>query len=113
MPDENFDFIIVGAGSAGCVLANRLSANGRYRVAMLEAGQRDNSFWIHLPIGYGKTMWDATLNWRFYTEPEPNMEGSRNLLAAGPRPWRFKRNQRPHCHPRPASRLRSKARPWQ
>jgi choline dehydrogenase-like flavoprotein len=70
-----FDFIIVGAGSAGCVLANRLSANGRYRVALLEAGPRDTSFWIHLPISYGKTMWDAKLNWRFYTEPEPNMEG--------------------------------------
>jgi choline dehydrogenase-like flavoprotein len=50
MPDESFDFIIVGAGSAGCVLANRLSANGCYRVALLEAGPRDTSFWIHLLI---------------------------------------------------------------
>jgi choline dehydrogenase-like flavoprotein len=75
MPDESFDFVIVGAGSAGCVLANRLSANGCYRVALLEAGPRDTSFWIHLPIGYGKTMWDPKLNWRFYTEPEPNLEG--------------------------------------
>ena len=75
MPDDALDFIIIGAGSAGCVLANRLSANARYRVALLEAGPPDNSFWIHLPIGYGKTMWDAKLNWRFYTEPEPNMDG--------------------------------------
>jgi choline dehydrogenase len=67
MPDESFDFIIVGAGSAGCVLANRLSANGCYRVALLEAGPRDTSFWIHLLICYGKTMWDPKLNWRFYS----------------------------------------------
>jgi len=75
MPDDAYDFIIIGAGSAGCVLANRLSANARYRVALLEAGPRDNSLWVHLPIGYGKTMWDAKMNWRFYTEPEPNMDG--------------------------------------
>ena len=78
-----FDFIIVGAGSAGCVLANRLSANERYRVALLEAGPRDNNLWIHLPIGYGKTMWDAKLNWQFYTEPEPNMEGRRIYWPRG------------------------------
>ena len=83
MADESFDFIIVGAGSAGCVLANRLSANGRYRVALLEAGPRDSSFWIHLPIGYGKTMWDPKLNWRFYTEPEPNMDGRRIYWPRG------------------------------
>jgi len=83
MADESFDFIIVGAGSAGCVLANRLSANGRYRVALLEAGPRDSSFWIHLPIGYGKTMWDPKLNWRFHTEPEPNLDGRRIYWPRG------------------------------
>jgi choline dehydrogenase-like flavoprotein len=83
MPDEAFDFIIVGAGSAGCVLANRLSARARYRVALLEAGPRDTSFWIRLPIGYGKTMWDPKLNWRFYTEPEPNLEGRRIYWPRG------------------------------
>ena len=83
MPDGEFDFIVVGAGSAGCVLAHRLSENGRYRVALVEAGPRDRNFWIHLPIGYGKTMWDAKLNWRFYTEPDANLEGRRIYWPRG------------------------------
>lgn len=78
MPADAFDFIIVGAGSSGCVLANRLSADGRDRVALIEAGPRDRNFWIHLPIGYGKTMWDPVVNWKFYTEPDPNM-GDRRI----------------------------------
>jgi choline dehydrogenase len=49
------------------VLANRLSESGKFKVALLEAGPRDKSFWIHLPIGYGKTMWDDRVNWRFET----------------------------------------------
>jgi choline dehydrogenase len=75
MTEEEFDFIVVGAGSSGCVLANRLSADPRRRVALLEAGPRDSSFWIHLPIGYGRTMWDPEVNWKFQTEPEPEMAG--------------------------------------
>jgi len=67
------DFIVVGAGSSGCAVAARLSENGRFRVALLEAGPRDLNPWIHLPIGYGKTMWDKKVNWAFSTEPEPNM----------------------------------------
>jgi len=67
------DFIVVGAGSSGCAVAARLSENGRTRVALLEAGPRDWNPWIHLPIGYGKTMWDKKVNWAFSTEPEPNM----------------------------------------
>lgn len=69
------DFIVVGAGSAGCVLASRLTENGRYSVTLLEAGPADRSPWVHLPIGYGKTMWDKRLNWAFYTQPDPNMNG--------------------------------------
>lgn len=80
---EEFDFVIVGAGSAGCVLANRLSADGKHRVALLEAGPVDRNFWIHLPIGYGKTMWSDKVNWRFYTEPEPNMAGRRIYWPRG------------------------------
>lgn len=83
MPGDEFDFIVVGAGSAGCVLANRLSENSRHRVALLEAGPRDRSLWIHLPIGYGKTMWDAKLNWQFYTEPDANMDGRRIYWPRG------------------------------
>jgi choline dehydrogenase len=77
------DFVVVGAGSAGCVLANRLSADGRSRVVLLEAGPPDRNFWIHLPIGYGKTMWDPSVNWRFHTEPEPNMDGRRIYWPRG------------------------------
>ena len=74
MPDtflsDTFDYVIVGGGSAGCVLANRLSADGRTRVCLLEAGGDASGFWIDLPAGYVKTMVDPALNWLFETEPE-------------------------------------------
>ena len=70
-----FDFVIVGAGSAGCVLANRLSACGRYNVALLEAGGRDRSPWIHIPVGYFKTMGNPATDWRYHTEPDPGLNG--------------------------------------
>ena len=68
-----YDYVIVGAGSAGCVLASRLSEDGKHSVLLLEAGPRDTNLWIHIPIGYGKTMIDPIVNWRFYTEPEPHL----------------------------------------
>ena len=79
----SYDFVIVGAGSAGCVLANRLSENGRHTVLLLEAGPRDNYLWIHIPIGYGKTMFHKTYNWGFYTEPDPNMHGRKIYWPRG------------------------------
>jgi choline dehydrogenase len=82
MRDE-FDYIVVGAGSAGCVLAARLSEDPQTRVLLLEAGPPDSSLWIHLPIGYGKTMWSERLNWRFYTEPDPGMNGRRVYWPRG------------------------------
>lgn len=71
----NYDYVIVGGGSAGCVLANRLSADGRCNVLLLEAGPPDNYPWIHIPIGYGKTMSHPVLNWGFNTEPNEHMKG--------------------------------------
>lgn len=70
-----FDFVIVGAGSAGCVLANRLSANGKYQVALLEAGGRDIYPWIHVPVGYFKTMGNPRTDWGYETESDPGLNG--------------------------------------
>ena len=78
-----FDYVIVGAGSAGCVLANRLSASGSHRVLLLEAGPRDSYPWIHIPIGYGKTMFHERYNWRFYTEAEPGMNNRKVYWPRG------------------------------
>ncbi|AOB31505.1 choline dehydrogenase [Bordetella sp. H567] len=80
---QAFDYIVVGGGSAGCVLANRLSACGRYTVCLVEAGPPDSNPWIHLPIGYGKTMFHKTLNWGFYTDPDPGMNGRRIYWPRG------------------------------
>ena len=75
---NSYDYIIVGAGSAGCVLANRLTESGQHTVLLLEAGGRDSNRWIHIPIGFGRVMFDAQVNWMFETEPEPRMNG-RNI----------------------------------
>ena len=71
----DYDFIIVGAGSAGCVLANRLSADGRTRVLLLEAGPTDSNPWIHIPLGYGKLFATASVNWMYQSQPEPELNG--------------------------------------
>lgn len=73
--DLEFDYVVVGAGSAGCVLANRLSADGKHRVLLLEAGPKDTNIWIHVPLGYGKLFKDKTVNWMYQTEPEPGLDG--------------------------------------
>jgi len=78
-----YDYIVVGAGSAGCVLANRLSADPRCSVLLLEAGPADTYPWIHIPIGYAKTMFNPRVNWCFYTEPEPGMNGRKIYWPRG------------------------------
>ncbi len=70
-----FDYVVVGAGSAGCVIANRLSAEPRNSVALLEAGGRDVSPWIHIPVGYFKTMGNPATDWCYKTEPDPGLNG--------------------------------------
>jgi choline dehydrogenase len=72
---ETFDFIVTGAGSAGCPVAARLSESGKYRVLLLEAGGPDRNPWIHIPLGYTKTFTDPRVNWMFESEPEPQLNG--------------------------------------
>ncbi len=80
---QTYDYVIVGAGSAGCVLADRLTANGRYRVLLLEAGPRDTDFWIHVPLGYGKLFARTDVNWAYEGEPEPTLNGRRVFTPRG------------------------------
>lgn len=76
MPDSGtYDYIVVGAGSAGCVLANRLSADPKNRVLVLEAGGRDNWIWFHIPVGYLFAIGNPRADWCFKTEPEPGLNG--------------------------------------
>jgi len=72
---NEFDYVIVGAGSAGCVLANRLSANSSVTVCLLEAGGADNYVWIHIPVGYFYTFDNPRTDWRFRTEPDAGLNG--------------------------------------
>lgn len=78
-----FDYIIVGAGSAGCVLAEGLSANGRHSVLLLEAGGSDRRFWIQTPLGYGKTFYDRSVNWAYDTEVDAGLGGRPDYWPRG------------------------------
>ena len=73
---DNPDFIIIGAGSAGCVMAERLSASGRHKVLVLEAGGDDRRFFVQMPLGYGKTFFDPKVNWMYRAEPDPGLAGN-------------------------------------
>ncbi len=75
MPQESFDYIVVGAGSAGCLLANRLSRDPSIRVLLLEAGKRDNYPWVHIPVGYLYCVGNPRTDWLYQTEPEPGLNG--------------------------------------
>jgi choline dehydrogenase len=80
---DETDYIIVGAGSAGCVLAERLSASGKHRVTVLEAGGTDWRFFVQLPLGYGKLFYDPAVNWLYKTEPDPGLNGARDHWPRG------------------------------
>ncbi|GAA4349020.1 GMC family oxidoreductase N-terminal domain-containing protein [Variovorax defluvii] len=80
---EQFDFIVVGAGSAGCAAASRLTENGRHRVLLLEGGGPDRNVWIHVPLGVGKLLTNDRYAWRFETEPQTTLQGQRVYWPRG------------------------------
>ncbi len=80
---ENPDYIIVGAGSAGCVLANRLTESGKHRVTVLEAGGTDLRFFVQMPLGYGKLFYNPAVNWLYQAEPDPGLNGQRDHIPRG------------------------------
>ncbi|MFZ2076811.1 MAG: choline dehydrogenase [Xanthobacteraceae bacterium] len=80
---ETFDYIVVGAGSAGCVLANRLTASGRHRVLLLEAGPKNRHPWLHIPLGFGKLFNNRRFNWCYETEPQPGCHNRRVIAPRG------------------------------
>jgi choline dehydrogenase len=81
--DETVDYIVVGSGSAGCVLADKLSADGCSTVRVLEAGGHDRRLWINMPIGYGKTFYDERVNWKFEAAPDPGLNDRRIYFPRG------------------------------
>lgn len=81
--EQPFDFIVVGAGSAGCVLANRLTESGRHRVLLLEAGGSDRSPWLRLPIGYGHSFYNPRVNWMYRAAPEPTLNSREGYWPRG------------------------------
>jgi choline dehydrogenase len=83
MPQETFDFIVTGAGSAGAVVAARLSESGRHSVLLLEAGPPDTNPWIHIPLGFAKTYIDSKVNWKFESAPQPGLDNRRLYLPRG------------------------------
>ena len=83
MKERTYDYVIVGAGSAGCVLANRLSADPHTRVLLLEAGGRDVNPFIHMPAGIARLVDDARIDWRYYTEPQAQLDGRRLYWPRG------------------------------
>jgi choline dehydrogenase len=79
----SFDYIVVGAGSAGCVLAHRLTASGKHRALLIEAGGEDRNLWIHVPIGFAKLLTNARHNWLYNSEPEPELHGRQIIQPRG------------------------------
>lgn len=80
---EDFDYIVVGAGSAGCVVAGRLGETGKYKTLLLEAGGKDTYPWIHIPMGYAKLYANPSVNWCYSSEPEPELKGRRLYQPRG------------------------------
>ena len=99
---SEFDYVIVGAGSAGCVLANRLSADGKHSVLLLEAGPKDTNLWIHVPLGYGKLFKEKSVNWMYSDRARARTERPPGVSAARQGARRIEFDQRPALCARPA-----------
>jgi choline dehydrogenase len=80
---DEFDYVVVGAGTAGCVVASRLAEGRKHSVLLLEAGGSDRTVWIQLPIGYGRTFFAPKINWMYDTEPVPGLGGRRSYWPRG------------------------------
>ena len=74
-PLPTYDYIVVGAGTAGCLLANRLSEDPKVRVLLVEAGRRDDYVWVHVPVGYLYCIGNPRTDWMYFTEPDPGLNG--------------------------------------
>ena len=107
MSDEAFDYVIVGAGSAGCVLADRLTEDGRSTVLVLEYGGSDRSVFIQMPAALSIPMNSKTYNWGYRSEPEPHLGGRRIALSARQGSRRLVLDQRPRLCARPSARFRA------
>ena len=83
MSQHEFDYVVIGAGSAGCLMANRLSANPNNRVLLLEAGKKDNYHWIHIPVGYLYCIGNPRTDWLFKTQPDAGLNGRQLLYPRG------------------------------
>ncbi len=105
MSETTFDYIIIGGGTAGALLCNRLSANRNVRVLLLEAGRKDDYHWIHIPVGYLHCIGNPRTDWLYQTEPDAGLNGRSLRYPRGRDAGWLLQHQRHDLHARPGTRL--------